>query len=58
MRPSLCAGMFSLHAGKEKSVLRGESLGNVQATYPFHIIAMDHIPSLPRYFQENTELLL
>ena len=38
--------------------MRGESPGNVQATYPFQIIAMDHIPSLPRSFKENTELLL
>ena len=44
--------------GKGKSILRGESPGNVQATYPFQIIAMDHIPSLPRSFKGNTELLL
>ena len=44
--------------GKGKPVLCGESPGNVQATYPFQITAMDHIPSLPRSFTENTELLL
>ena len=44
--------------GKGKPILRGESPGNVQATYPFQIIAMDHIPSLPRSFKLNTELLL
>ena len=44
--------------GKGKPILRGESPGNVQATYPFQIIAMDHIPSLPRSFKENTELLM
>jgi len=36
----------------------GESPGNVQATYPFQIVAMDHIPSLPRSFKGNTELLI
>ncbi|OWY92998.1 reverse transcriptase, partial [Phytophthora megakarya] len=34
--------------GKGKPVIRGESPGNLRATYPFQIIAMDHIPSLPR----------
>ncbi|OWZ01435.1 LOW QUALITY PROTEIN: reverse transcriptase [Phytophthora megakarya] len=34
--------------GKGRPVIRGESPGNLQATYPFQIIAMDHIPSLPR----------
>ncbi|OWY96308.1 reverse transcriptase [Phytophthora megakarya] len=28
------------------------------ATYPFQVIAMDHIPSLPRSFNGNTELLI
>ncbi|OWZ13096.1 reverse transcriptase [Phytophthora megakarya] len=28
------------------------------ATYPFQIIVMDHIPSLPRSFNGNTELLI
>ena len=31
---------------------------NVQATYPFQIIAMDHIPSLSKSFKGNTELLI
>ena len=44
--------------GKDKHILLCESPGNVQATYPFQIIAMDHIPSLPRSFKGNTELLL
>ncbi|EGZ13346.1 hypothetical protein PHYSODRAFT_335121 [Phytophthora sojae] len=35
----------------------GESPGNIQATYPFQIIAMDHIPSLPKSYKGNTELL-
>ncbi|POM76616.1 Reverse transcriptase [Phytophthora palmivora] len=32
--------------GKSKSRIQGESPGNLQATYPFQIIAMDHIPEL------------
>ncbi|OWZ06490.1 reverse transcriptase, partial [Phytophthora megakarya] len=43
---------------KGKLVFRGESLGNLQATYPFQIIAMDHIPSLPKSHKGNTELLI
>ena len=39
-------------------MLRGESPGNMQATYPFEIIAMDHTPSLPWSFKGNTKLLL
>ncbi|OWZ19428.1 reverse transcriptase [Phytophthora megakarya] len=34
-----------------------DDLGS-RATYPFQIIATDHIPSLPRSFNGNTELLL
>uniref|UniRef100_H3H9E8 Integrase catalytic domain-containing protein n=1 Tax=Phytophthora ramorum TaxID=164328 RepID=H3H9E8_PHYRM len=44
--------------GKGRPVVQGESPGNVQATYPFQIIAMDHIPSLPKSFKGNTELLV
>ncbi|OWZ09952.1 LOW QUALITY PROTEIN: reverse transcriptase [Phytophthora megakarya] len=44
--------------GKGKPVIRGESPGNLQATYPFQIIAMDHIPSLPRSHKGNTEILI
>jgi len=36
----------------------GKSPGNLQATHPFQIVAMDHIPSLPRSFKGNTELLI
>ena len=50
--------MCGLHDGKEKPVLRGESPGNVQATYPSQIISMDNIPSLPRSFKGNTDWLL
>ena len=39
-------------------MLSGISPGDVQATYPFQIIAMDHILSLPRSYKVNTELLL
>ncbi|OWZ05746.1 reverse transcriptase [Phytophthora megakarya] len=44
--------------GKGRPRIQGESPGNLQATYPFQIIAMDHIPSLPRSFSGNTELLI
>ncbi|GMF28264.1 unnamed protein product [Phytophthora fragariaefolia] len=37
---------------------QGESPGNLQATYPLQIIAMDHIPSLPKSYKGNTELLI
>ncbi|OWY93672.1 reverse transcriptase [Phytophthora megakarya] len=40
--------------GKGKPVIRDESPGKLQATYPFQIIAMDHIPSLPRSHKGNT----
>ncbi|OWY98644.1 reverse transcriptase [Phytophthora megakarya] len=43
---------------KGRPRIQGESPGNLQATYPFQIIAMDHIPSLPRSFKGNTELLV
>ncbi|POM68856.1 LOW QUALITY PROTEIN: Reverse transcriptase [Phytophthora palmivora] len=43
---------------KSKPRIQGESPGNLQATYPFQIIAMDHIPSLPRSHKGNTELLI
>ncbi|OWY94169.1 reverse transcriptase [Phytophthora megakarya] len=44
--------------GKGRPRIQGESPGNLQATYPFQIIAVDHIPSLPRSFNGNTELLI
>ncbi|OWZ18314.1 reverse transcriptase [Phytophthora megakarya] len=37
--------------------IQGESPGNLQATYPFQIIAMDHIPSLPISYKGNPGLL-
>ncbi|OWZ08548.1 reverse transcriptase [Phytophthora megakarya] len=40
--------------GKGKPTGQGESPGNIQGTYPFQVISMDHIPSLPK----NTELLI
>ncbi|GMF19284.1 unnamed protein product [Phytophthora fragariaefolia] len=43
--------------GKGRPTMEGESPGNLQATYPLQIIAMDHIPSLPNY-KGNTELLI
>eukprot|EP00644_Phytophthora_capsici_P011299 jgi/Phyca11/110676/e_gw1.18.312.1 len=44
--------------GKGRPLVQGESPGNIQATYPFQVIAMDHIPSLPKSFKGNTELLI
>uniref|UniRef100_H3H639 RNA-directed DNA polymerase n=1 Tax=Phytophthora ramorum TaxID=164328 RepID=H3H639_PHYRM len=32
--------------------------GGHQATYPFQVVAMDHIPSLPASYKGNTELLV
>uniref|UniRef100_H3GFB6 Integrase catalytic domain-containing protein n=1 Tax=Phytophthora ramorum TaxID=164328 RepID=H3GFB6_PHYRM len=43
---------------KGRPVVQGESPGNVRSTYPFQTIAMDHIPSLPKQFKGNTELLV
>ncbi|OWY99814.1 reverse transcriptase [Phytophthora megakarya] len=36
----------------------GKIAADYEATYPFQIIAMDHIPSLPRSHKGNTELLI
>ncbi|OWY93793.1 reverse transcriptase [Phytophthora megakarya] len=47
-----------MSTGKGRPRIQGESPGNLQATYPFQIIAMDHIPSLPRSYKGNTELLI
>ncbi|OWZ03312.1 LOW QUALITY PROTEIN: reverse transcriptase [Phytophthora megakarya] len=44
--------------GKGKPTDQGRSPGNVQGTYPFQVISMDHIPSLPKSFKGNTELLI
>ncbi|POM70381.1 Reverse transcriptase, partial [Phytophthora palmivora] len=44
--------------GKGRPFVQGESPGNIQATYPFQVISMDHIPTLPRSFKGNTELLI
>ncbi|POM80759.1 LOW QUALITY PROTEIN: Reverse transcriptase [Phytophthora palmivora] len=44
--------------GKGRPTIHGESPGNLQAMYPFQIIGMDHIPSLPRSHKRNTELLI
>ena len=44
--------------GKGGPILQGATPGNVEATYPFQVIAMDHIPSLPKSRKGNTELLI
>ncbi|KAE8973819.1 hypothetical protein PR002_g26084 [Phytophthora rubi] len=42
--------------GKGRPTIQGESPGNIVATYPFQVIAMDHISSLPASYKGNTEL--
>ncbi|KAJ8578509.1 hypothetical protein ON010_g695 [Phytophthora cinnamomi] len=44
--------------GKGTPTMEGESPGYLQATYPFQVIAMDHIPSLLKSYKGNTELLI
>ena len=44
--------------GKGSPRGHGRSPGNLHASYPFQIIAMDHIPSLPKSIKGNTELLI
>ncbi|KAE8966178.1 hypothetical protein PR001_g28490 [Phytophthora rubi] len=44
--------------GKGRPTIQDESPGNIVATYPFQVIAMDHIPSLPASYKGNTELLV
>ena len=44
--------------GKGGPTLQGTTPGNIEATYPFQVIAMDHIPSLPKSLKGNTELLI
>ncbi|POM58038.1 Reverse transcriptase [Phytophthora palmivora] len=51
-------GCTDCENGKGRPFAQGESPGHIQATYPFQVISMDHIPSLPQSFKENTELLI
>ncbi|GMF46690.1 unnamed protein product [Phytophthora fragariaefolia] len=44
--------------GKGRPTIQGKLPDNIQATYPFQVIAMDHIPSLTKSFKGNTELLI
>ena len=44
--------------GKGGPILQGKRSGNVEATYIFQVVAMDHILSIPRSHKGNTELLL
>ena len=45
--------------GKGGPTSRGKTPGkNIYATYPFQVIAMDHVPSLPKPFKGHTELLI
>ncbi|POM78632.1 LOW QUALITY PROTEIN: Reverse transcriptase [Phytophthora palmivora] len=52
------ATWIDCETGKGRPTIYGKSPGNLQATYPFQIIGMDHIPSLPRSYKGNTELLI
>ncbi|OWY94445.1 LOW QUALITY PROTEIN: reverse transcriptase, partial [Phytophthora megakarya] len=54
----VCIRVYSDMWGNVSTVKQArEDLGS-RATYPFQIIAMDHISSLPRSFNGNTELLI
>ena len=44
--------------GKGGPTLQGKSPGNIEAAYPFQVIAMDHIPSVPKLHKGNTEVLV
>ncbi|OWY91039.1 reverse transcriptase [Phytophthora megakarya] len=44
--------------GKARPTIQGRSPVNLQVTYSFQIIAMDHILSLPKSYKGNTELLV
>ncbi|POM70261.1 LOW QUALITY PROTEIN: Reverse transcriptase [Phytophthora palmivora] len=52
------ATWVNCETGKGRPTTHGESPGNLQATYPFQIIGVDDIPSLPRSYKGNTELLI
>ncbi|POM72694.1 LOW QUALITY PROTEIN: Helitron helicase-like protein [Phytophthora palmivora] len=52
------ATWVNCETGKGRPTIHGESPCNLQATYPFQIIGMGHIPSLPRSYRRNTELLI
>ncbi|POM58904.1 LOW QUALITY PROTEIN: Reverse transcriptase [Phytophthora palmivora] len=49
---------INCETGKGRPTIHGESPGNLQATYPFQIIGMDHIPSLSRLHKGNAGLLI
>ncbi|KAE9179236.1 hypothetical protein PF005_g23759 [Phytophthora fragariae] len=51
-------GRTHQRTGKGRPTIQGESPGNIVATYPFQVIPMDHIPSLPASYKGNTELLV
>ena len=44
--------------GKGGPTPQGTTPVNIEATYPFQVIEMDHIPSLPKSLKGNTELLI
>ncbi|OWY98204.1 reverse transcriptase [Phytophthora megakarya] len=49
---------LGLFESVQRYVGEWESPGNIVATYPFQVIAMDHILSLPASHKGNTELLV
>ncbi|ETN13705.1 hypothetical protein PPTG_08448 [Phytophthora nicotianae INRA-310] len=55
---ALCEAVCRLRNRKGRPSIQGESQGSFQATYAFHIIAMDHILSLFKSYIGNTELLI
>ncbi len=51
-------GCQDCETGKGRPRLKGPSPGNIVGYYPFQVMAMDHIPSLPCSDKGNTELLV
>ena len=47
-----------IETGKGGPTLQGKSPGNIEATDPFQVIAMDHVPSLPKSYKGNMKLLI
>ena len=57
----VCIDMLVLawiETGKGGPTLQGKSPGNIEATDPFQVIAMDSVPSLPKSYKGNMKLLI
>ncbi|OWY96404.1 reverse transcriptase [Phytophthora megakarya] len=50
---TLRGGMHLLQNRERKATGQGDSPENIQGTYPFQVISMDHIPSLPKSSKET-----